>query len=116
METPPFSELGLSPELLAAVESLGFERPSPIQAMAIPVALTGKDILGLSHTGSGKTAAFTLPLLAKLDFKKRLPQALILCPTRELAVQVCEEVHRLGSKSCSARSRRNARRCSSPRR
>ncbi len=98
METPPFSELGLPPELLSAVESLGFERPSPIQAKAIPVALTGRDILGLSHTGSGKTAAFTLPLLARLDFKKRLPQALILCPTRELAVQVCEEVHRLGSK------------------
>ncbi|WP_035609556.1 DEAD/DEAH box helicase [Haloferula sp. BvORR071] len=98
METPPFSELGLPSELLAAVEALGFERPSPIQAMAIPVALTGRDILGLSHTGSGKTAAFTLPLLAKLDFKKRLPQALILCPTRELAVQVCEEVHRLGAK------------------
>ena len=53
METPPFSELGLSPELLAAVETLGFERPSPIQAKAIPVALTGRDILGLSHTGSG---------------------------------------------------------------
>ncbi len=98
METPPFSELGLPSELLAAIESLGYERPSPIQAMAIPVALTGRDILGLSHTGSGKTAAFTLPLLARLDFKKRLPQALILCPTRELAVQVCEEVHRLGSK------------------
>jgi ATP-dependent RNA helicase DeaD len=98
METPPFSELGLSPELLAAVEVLGFERPSPIQAMAIPVALTGRDILGPSHTGSGKTAAFTLPLLAKLDFTLRRPQALILCPTRELAVQVCEEVHRLGSK------------------
>jgi ATP-dependent RNA helicase DeaD len=97
METPPFSELGLPPELLSAIESLGYERPSPIQAMAIPVALTGRDILGLSHTGSGKTAAFTLPLLAKLDFKKFAPQALILCPTRELAVQVCEEVHRLGS-------------------
>ncbi|WP_367870362.1 DEAD/DEAH box helicase [Luteolibacter sp. Populi] len=98
METPPFSELGLPPELLAAIETLGYERPSPIQAMAIPVALTGRDILGLSHTGSGKTAAFTLPLLAKLDFKKKHPQALILCPTRELAVQVCEEVHRLGAK------------------
>ncbi|WP_193213709.1 DEAD/DEAH box helicase [Luteolibacter marinus] len=98
METPPFSELGLPAELLAAVEALGFERPSPIQAKAIPVALSGRDILGLSHTGSGKTAAFTLPLLANLDFAKRYPQALILCPTRELAVQVCEEVHRLGSK------------------
>ena len=86
METPPFSELGLPAELLSAIEKLGYERPSPIQAKAIPVALTGRDILGLSHTGSGKTAAFTLPLLAKLDFKKFAPQALILCPTRELAV------------------------------
>jgi ATP-dependent RNA helicase DeaD len=98
MDTPPFNELGLPAELLAAVEALGYERPSPIQALAIPIALSGKDLLGLSHTGSGKTAAFTLPLLAKLDFDKRHPQALILCPTRELAVQVCEEVHRLGSK------------------
>ena len=68
METPPFSELGLSPELLAAVESLGFERPSPIQAMAIPVALTGKDILGLSHTGSGKRVRShrTLPAASRI--------------------------------------------------
>ncbi len=98
MDTPPFSELGLPDSLLAAIETLGYERPSPIQAMSIPPALLGKDILGLSATGSGKTAAFTLPALSKIDVKQGYPQVLILCPTRELAVQVCEEVHRLGAK------------------
>jgi ATP-dependent RNA helicase DeaD len=98
MDTPPFSELGLPDTLLAAIETLGYERPSPIQAMSIPPALLGKDLLGLSATGSGKTAAFTLPALAKLDVNQGYPQVLILCPTRELAVQVCEEVHRLGAK------------------
>jgi ATP-dependent RNA helicase DeaD len=98
MDTPPFSELGLPPQLLAGVEALGFERPSPIQAMAIPPALEGKDLLGLSSTGSGKTAAFGLPMLAKLDPGVRDPQALIVCPTRELAVQVCEELHRLAAR------------------
>ena len=98
MDTPPFSELGLPDALLAAIETLGYERPSPIQAMSIPPALLGKDLVGLSATGSGKTAAFTLPALAKLDVKQAYPQVLILCPTRELAVQVCEEVHRLGAK------------------
>ncbi len=98
MDTPPFSELGLPDDLLAAIEILGYERPSPIQAKAIPPALEGKDVLGLSATGSGKTAAFALPALAKIDVNERYPQVLILCPTRELAVQVCEEVHRLGTK------------------
>jgi ATP-dependent RNA helicase DeaD len=98
MDTPPFSELGLPDTLLAAIETLGYERPSPIQAMSIPPALLGKDLVGLSATGSGKTAAFTLPALSKLDVKLAYPQVLILCPTRELAVQVCEEVHRLGAK------------------
>ncbi len=98
METPPFSELGLPDDLLAAIEILGYERPSPIQAKAIPPALEGKDVLGLSATGSGKTAAFALPALAKIDVNEKYPQVLILCPTRELAVQVCEEVHRLGTK------------------
>jgi len=97
MDTPPFSSLGLPPLLLAGVEALGFERPSPIQAMAIPPALEGKDIMGLSSTGSGKTAAFGLPLLAKIDPNNRHPQALVVCPTRELAVQVCEEIHRLAA-------------------
>ncbi|MFT4176782.1 MAG: DEAD/DEAH box helicase [Luteolibacter sp.] len=98
MDTPPFSELGLPDVLLSAIETLGFERPSPIQALSIPPALEGKDILGLSATGSGKTAAFTLPALSRIDVKQLYPQVLILCPTRELAVQVCEEVHRLGAK------------------
>ncbi len=98
MDTPPFSELGLPDDLLAAIEILGYEKPSPIQAMSIPPALEGKDILGLSATGSGKTAAFALPALTKIDVKLAYPQVLILCPTRELAVQVCEEVHRLGQK------------------
>jgi len=98
METPPFTELGLSDVLLAAIEDLGYERPSPIQALSIPPALAGRDLVGLSATGSGKTAAFVLPALCKIDVSARRPQVLILCPTRELAVQVCEEVHRLGAK------------------
>src|SRR6516164_10883035 len=90
-----FSELGLSAELLQAVDKLGFEQASPIQAAAIPVLLTGKDIVGQSQTGSGKTAAFGIPAVEKVDPAKREPQVLILCPTRELAVQVSEEVHKL---------------------
>ncbi len=98
METPPFTELGLPDVLLAAIQDLGYERPSPIQALSIPPALAGRDLVGLSATGSGKTAAFALPALTKLDVTAKHPQVLILCPTRELAVQVCEEVHRLGAK------------------
>lgn len=97
METT-FQDLGLPEALLAGVAALGFEQPSPIQAMSIPVAMSGKDLLGLSQTGSGKTAAFALPILARIDVRRAEPQALIVCPTRELAMQVCEEVHRLGSK------------------
>lgn len=98
MDIPPFSELGLPDDLLAAIETLGYERPSPIQWKSIPPALAGKDILGLSATGSGKTAAFALPALSLIDVQEKYPQVLILCPTRELAVQVCEEVHKLGLK------------------
>ena len=90
-----FSELGLSPELLKAIDKLGFEQASPIQAAAIPVMLTGKDIVGQSQTGSGKTAAFGVPAVEKVDPNKREVQILILCPTRELAVQVSEEIHKL---------------------
>jgi ATP-dependent RNA helicase DeaD len=92
-----FSDLGLSPALLSAVESLGFSEPSPIQAQAIPLALAGDDLVGLSQTGSGKTAAFALPLLQAIDTASSDVQALILCPTRELAVQVCREFRRLGA-------------------
>ena len=93
--TKPFSELGLSAELLKAVEKLGFEQASPIQAAAIPLLLQGKDVVGQSQTGSGKTAAFAAPAIEKVDVALRSPQVLILCPTRELAVQVSEEVHKL---------------------
>lgn len=92
-----FSDLGLCPELLESIHKLGFESPSPIQAKTIPVALEGHDIVGLSQTGSGKTAAFGLPALERLDISLDETQVLVLCPTRELAVQVCEEIHRLGS-------------------
>jgi ATP-dependent RNA helicase DeaD len=92
-----FSDLGLSPELLKSVDALGFESPSPIQARTIPIALEGHDIVGLSQTGSGKTAAFGLPALERVDTSNKQPQVLILCPTRELAVQVCEEIHRLST-------------------
>jgi ATP-dependent RNA helicase DeaD len=95
MTSKLFSELGLSPEILKAVDKLGFEQASPIQAESIPLLLTGKDIVGQSQTGSGKTAAFAIPAIEKTDPNKRVPQVLILCPTRELAVQVSEEVHKL---------------------
>lgn len=90
-----FSELGLSPELLKAITAQGFEQPSPIQAAAIPPALAGRDVVGQSQTGSGKTMAFAVPVVQHVDATKRYMQALILCPTRELANQVCEEVHKL---------------------
>jgi len=90
-----FSELGLSDELLKAIAKLGFEQAAPIQALAIPVLMQGKDVVGQSQTGSGKTAAFSIPAIEKTDPNLRAVQVLILCPTRELAVQVSEEVHKL---------------------
>ena len=84
-----FDELGLAPELVKAVKDLGYEEPTPIQAMAIPEALTGKDVLGRAQTGTGKTAAFMLPTLHRLRDGEGL-RALVLCPTRELAIQVAE--------------------------
>jgi len=90
-----FSELGLSAELLKAIDKLGFEQASPIQADAIPLLLKGKDIVGQSQTGSGKTAAFAIPAIEQADPRSKAVQTLILCPTRELAVQVSEEIHKL---------------------
>ena len=87
--TASFEDLGLSRELLKAVEDLGFEEPSPIQILAIPSLLAGRDALGQAQTGTGKTAAFGLPILEKLTSGKNV-QALVLCPTRELAIQVSE--------------------------
>src|SRR5690349_3583793 len=90
-----FSELGLSAEVLKAIDKLGFEQASPIQAESIPVLMQGRDVVGQSQTGSGKTAAFAVPAIEKVDPLQRTVQVLILCPTRELAVQVSEEVHKL---------------------
>lgn len=95
MTTKLFSELGLPAELLRAIDKLGYEQASPIQAEAIPVLREGRDVVGQSQTGSGKTAAFSLPAIEKVDVQLRAVQVLILCPTRELAVQVSEEVHKL---------------------
>jgi ATP-dependent RNA helicase DeaD len=95
MEKRRFSELGLSPELIKAVDKMGFEEASPIQTAVIPVLLSGRDVVGQSSTGSGKTAAFGLPAVEKVDPARRQVQVLILCPTRELAVQVAEEMAKL---------------------
>ncbi|MEY4760270.1 MAG: hypothetical protein RLZZ200_126 [Pseudomonadota bacterium] len=90
-DTPtPFDSLGLPPPILEALARVGYESASPIQAATIPTLLEGRDILGQAQTGTGKTAAFALPLLARLDIARREPQALVLVPTRELAIQVSE--------------------------
>jgi len=95
MQKKLFSELGLAPEILKAIERMGFEEASPIQSAAIPVLLEGADVVGQSQTGSGKTAAFGIPAIQSVDASLRAPQVLILCPTRELAVQVAEEIAKL---------------------
>lgn len=89
-ETMTFADLGLSPALLSTLDTLGYETPTPIQSQAIGHLLAGKDVLGLAQTGTGKTAAFSLPLLSRIDTTQSSPQALVLCPTRELAIQVAE--------------------------
>ena len=85
-----FADLGLKAPILEALNDLGYEKPSPIQAECIPHLLSGRDVLGMAQTGSGKTAAFSLPLLNNIDPDLRAPQILVLAPTRELAVQVAE--------------------------
>jgi ATP-dependent RNA helicase DeaD len=87
---PSFDGLGLSEPVLAAVRAVGYESPSPIQQAAIPPLLEGRDVLGQAQTGTGKTAAFALPLLCRIDLKRAEPQLLVLTPTRELAIQVAE--------------------------
>jgi ATP-dependent RNA helicase DeaD len=95
MEKRPFTDFGLSAEILKAVDKMGFEEASPIQTAALPPALEGRDIVGQSSTGSGKTAAFAIPMIERIDAQVKGVQALVLCPTRELAVQVAEEVGKL---------------------
>src|SRR5688500_20331033 len=88
-----FEGLGLNASLVQATDALGFTNPTPIQEQAIPVLLSGtKDLIGLAQTGTGKTAAFGLPLLQLIDQTQRHPQALVVCPTRELCMQIVNEV------------------------
>nr|MBP8272362.1 DEAD/DEAH box helicase [Sphaerotilus sp.] len=86
-----FSRLPLSPAMLANLEQLGYTRMTPIQAASLPLALAGHDLIAQAKTGSGKTAAFALALLARLDVARQDVQAMVLCPTRELADQVTQE-------------------------
>ncbi len=95
MEAIKFEDLNLDAKILRAVTDMGFEAASPIQGQSIPLELEGLDIIGQAQTGTGKTAAFGIPLLQKVDPKSKKLQAIILCPTRELAIQVSEEIRRL---------------------
>ncbi|MDP3295842.1 MAG: DEAD/DEAH box helicase [Nevskia sp.] len=93
-----FRDLALSEPVLAALDAVGYESPSPIQGATIPHLLAGRDVLGQAQTGTGKTAAFALPILSRLDAEQRLPQALVLAPTRELAIQVAEAFQKYAAK------------------
>jgi ATP-dependent RNA helicase DeaD len=97
--TGGFAALGIAPELLSALAALGYEEPTPIQREAIPPLLAGRDLLGQAATGTGKTAAFALPMIQRCasgDAKPNRPRAFVLVPTRELAMQVAEAIHRYG--------------------
>jgi ATP-dependent RNA helicase DeaD len=118
-----FAQLGLSEPVMQAVTAIGYETPSPIQAATIPAMLEGRDVLGQAQTGTGKTAAFALPVLSNIDLQQIKPQALILAPTRELAIQVAEAFQSYSSKipastccRCTAASLRPAAVGAAPRR
>lgn len=95
MSATKFEELNISTELKRAIEEMGFEETTPIQKASIPVLLEGRDVVGQAQTGTGKTAAFGIPILEKLDPKEQSIQTIVLCPTRELAIQVSEEINKL---------------------
>ncbi|NMA87170.1 MAG: DEAD/DEAH box helicase [Tissierellia bacterium] len=95
MEKLKFEDINISKEILMAVSDMGFEEMSAIQTQTIPILLEGKDIIGQAQTGTGKTAAFGIHIVENIDPKNRMPQALVLCPTRELSIQVAEEIRRL---------------------
>ncbi|MGN6647677.1 MAG: DEAD/DEAH box helicase, partial [Cytophaga sp.] len=90
-----FKDLGLSPEVLEAIESVGYSEATPIQEKTIPILLTGKDLTGQAQTGTGKTASFGIPAIEHVDLSINATQSLILCPTRELALQVSTELKKL---------------------
>ncbi len=94
--TITFQDLGLSSSLMESISKMGFEEPSPIQAQTIPLALQKKDVIGQAQTGTGKTAAFGIPLIEKIDVKSNNIQAVVVAPTRELAIQVSEELYKIG--------------------
>ncbi|MBQ1615024.1 MAG: DEAD/DEAH box helicase, partial [Selenomonas sp.] len=95
-ELKNFGEIELSRKLLQALREMGFEEPSPIQAQTIPLTLEGHDVIGQAQTGTGKTAAFGIPTVEKVTEKIHRVQALILTPTRELAIQTAEELNKIG--------------------
>ncbi len=95
MEIKTFEEMGLSVKTLKAIEEMGYIEPSPIQSMAIPVIMKGKDVIGQAQTGTGKTAAFGIPILEMMDYKSNEIQAVVMTPTRELAIQVAEEINKI---------------------
>ena len=90
-----FDELNIDERILRAVEDMGFEETSPIQTQAIPAVLEGIDVIGQAQTGTGKTAAYSIPMLQKINPDVKKPQAIVLCPTRELAIQVADEIRKL---------------------
>lgn len=96
-EKKSFNDFGLSPEVMKAVAAMGFEEPTPIQEKTIPLLLSGKDVIGQAQTGTGKTAAFGIPVIEKVDKGRGPVQAVILAPTRELAIQAAEEINKLGA-------------------
>ena len=89
-----FNDLSLSIPIIKALKNVGYESPSPIQAKIIPFVMAGRDVIGQAQTGTGKTAAFALPLLSKINLRLTTPQILVLTPTRELAIQVSEAFQR----------------------
>ena len=93
-----FDELSISDDIKRAIDEMGFEKLTPIQESAIPEALNGNDLIGQAQTGSGKTLAFAVPVLDKIFIPDRSPQAIILCPTRELCMQVASEFEKAGNK------------------
>ncbi|NTV78675.1 MAG: DEAD/DEAH box helicase, partial [Clostridiales bacterium] len=94
-----FDELQVDSKILRSITDMGFEEMTPIQAEAIPAILSGKDVIGQAQTGTGKTAAFGIPMLNKIDMDNKRLQAVILCPTRELAIQVAEEIRKLADQT-----------------
>ena len=95
METVRFDELELQPQILRGIKAMGFEEATPIQSQAIPVVMSGSDVIGQAQTGTGKTAAFGIPILQTVDPSNKKTQVIILSPTRELAIQVADEIRAL---------------------